>query len=315
LNPVTSGENSFITGTEIYHEPCYKNKVMGKALKYAKQIKALEPEQIVAQLYGSDKFNLTDDEIKIVKSNKSASPDSPIIPANIKEFFTPEFIEFMGKTNGTSAKSGNYTTISNEFIEFMGKTNAEIAKGGNYSNIPNGFDVNYLSSYLSYLSANQLGQDEFKDFLTNGFDIESNLNVIYDTMSSNPYFANIYPDAYKIFNKLSKEELKDLIDTTAQVALSNDNFLNLTLEKTNGYLNPEPILNNINSELQEQMKNVLLDKLPQELKLKLENLKNQGELPVSIPDTDENANGSAKINIFSDLDTESDTNSESDTEL
>lgn len=77
LNKINTEEKSYMSGTEIYHETCFINKVMGKAYKYANQIRALEPEQIVFQLFGSDKFKLTEDELQVVKSQQSIKPPNP----------------------------------------------------------------------------------------------------------------------------------------------------------------------------------------------------------------------------------------------
>ncbi len=71
LNKVTPEDKLYKSGNEVYHESCYTNKVMSKAFKYANQIKSLEPDQIVAQLYGSDKFKLNEEEKAIIKSQQS----------------------------------------------------------------------------------------------------------------------------------------------------------------------------------------------------------------------------------------------------
>ena len=80
LNKISTEEKSHKTGTEIYHNTCYINKVMSKAYKYANQIKLLEPDQIVSQLFGSDKFKLSNDELELVKSiyNSSNSTNTDI---------------------------------------------------------------------------------------------------------------------------------------------------------------------------------------------------------------------------------------------
>ncbi len=68
LNKLSGEDKLYKSGNEVYHESCYTNKVMSKAIKYANQIKSLEPDQIVAQLYGSDKFKLNEEEKTIIKS-------------------------------------------------------------------------------------------------------------------------------------------------------------------------------------------------------------------------------------------------------
>ncbi len=71
LNKLSGEDKLYKSGNEVYHESCYTNKVMSKAIKYANQIKSLEPDQIVAKLFGSDKFTLTEEEKAIIKSQQS----------------------------------------------------------------------------------------------------------------------------------------------------------------------------------------------------------------------------------------------------
>ena len=198
LHKISTEEKSHTTGTEIYHETCYINKVMGKAYKYANQIKSLEPEQIVSQLFGSDKFRLTEDELKVVKSHQSINPPNP------------------NNLNSTIDKILNNINIGENII----------------------VDTMYNSLSTSTNSTTELfknfSKDEFKTLIDSSLNLVIHDNELYEQIIGNNLdldstaFEPTFSDPEGLSNKLMEllpEELKNKITILKnQIKSNTDNF-------------------------------------------------------------------------------------------
>ena len=280
LTPMTNKEKSYCIGYEIYHEFCWVSKVNAKALKYANQIKSLEPEQIVAQLYGSDKFKLTDEEIKIIKSNGFNKTDKPTLPKNLQSIVSPEIFELMEKLN----KDNNNIFVDEEFS--FNNIIMKHYKGFSSEQVEESNDLNLFDKLLSKYA----GSEQIENLISSsGFN--SQIDTIYDGIST-------WSGVSDIKNILSKEDFSQIVGTTAQIALSDEKFFKLTLDKANGLTNVDELAYDF--ELQDKLKSKIFSMLPQELKFKLDFLKVKSKIKlndISSTDSDtESDNESENIN-------------------
>jgi hypothetical protein len=203
LNKISIEEKSYIFGTEIYHELCYINKVMGKAYKYAYQIKSLEPDQIISQLFCSNKFKLSEDELKIIKLQQSTYNEN---------------------------KSNNFNSTFDKMLNIINLGENSIV------------DAMYDSLSNSTNSNNELfkkfSKNEFKTLVDSSLNLIVNDNDLYEQIveanSISNYFEPTFSDPEAITNKLMEslpEELKNkIINLKTEIAYNPNNFIKTDLD-------------------------------------------------------------------------------------
>jgi|LauGreDrversion4_2_1035121.scaffolds.fasta_scaffold06319_8 hypothetical protein len=236
LNKVTPEDKLYKSGNEVYHESCYTNKVMSKAFKYANQIKSLEPEQIVAQLYGSDKFTLTDEEKAIIKSQKSKIKfdNSKFVELDINNIFKnigSEQIENIMNTQLDSiydmiiSKSEisniiSETPITKEDLKHLVNSTTSVAFN-DYSLFESA-----VKSNINDDNMNEILMDKILENLPEELKTKlSNMKTQTGTFSSQEIFTNANANSNTIANTIANTNADTESDTDSDNELNNDNNL------------------------------------------------------------------------------------------
>jgi len=237
LNKVTPEDKLYKSGNEVYHESCYTNKVMSKAFKYANQIKSLEPEQIVAQLYGSDKFTLTDEEKAIIKSqsvpklNNFTDKEIKFDINNIFKNIGSEQIENIMNTQLDSiydmiiSKSEisniiSETPITKEDLKHLVNSTTSVAFN-DYSLFESA-----VKSNINDDNMNEILMDKILENLPEELKTKlSNMKTQTGTFSSQEIFTNANANSNTIANTIANTNADTESDTDSDNELNNDNNL------------------------------------------------------------------------------------------
>jgi hypothetical protein len=217
LNKVTHEDKLYKLGSEIYHEFCYIDKVMNKAIKYANQIKSLEPEQIVSQLYGTEKFTLTDEEKAIIKLQQS----SPKLNSFADYFYN--FSKQIGFNNVNYSQldlKNIFVNLGTKQLEDIINTQFDsiyeiIMTKSNFPNIQNIMTKEDLKLLLNSATSNVLTDYNFVESLFNSQTTNTN-NLLVDKL-----FENLPQD---LKTKLSN------INTQSQLFSTQQIFTNVNTE-------------------------------------------------------------------------------------
>ncbi len=205
LNKLSGEDKLYKLGNEVYHESCYTNKVMSKAIKYANQIKSLEPEQIVAQLYGMDKFKLTDEEKTIIKSQQTIP-----VSSNVSD----NLFEQMGWKNFNKIDIQN--ALDNAISNFsLSEFDINNLTNTNFNSI---YDQMITKSEIPNIQ-NTLTKEDFKLFMESTASITlSDFSLIESAMKSKSHDAEELIIS-KILEKLPQELQTKLANLKTQAGI------------------------------------------------------------------------------------------------
>ncbi len=243
LNKLSEEDKLYKLGNEVYHESCYTNKVISKAIKYANQIKSLEPEQIVAQLYGTDKFKLTDEEKAIIKSQQIIS-----VPSNV----SGDMFEQMGFGNFKANKQDIQNALDNAFNNFnLSELDINDMVNTHFNSI---YDQIITKSEIPNIQ-NTLTKEDFKLFMDSTASITlSDFSLIESAMKSKSHDAEELIVS-KILEKLPQELQTKLANLKTQAesyptqqtfVTSNTNIISNTIANADTESDTEELLNQIN---------------------------------------------------------------------